>query len=302
MNSIYYRWLDPSYFMGDNIIEYKADTIEYLTAPGFFTRTIIAFAVWIVLAGLLYMLSGGQDKAADGDFSHAKRMRQLSGIGVVAYVITMTFISVDWFMSIEPHFFSTMYGVLYMVGQGLATIAFGIVLLAFIGKTAQFEGIGLTERSHSIGKMLLAFVVLWTYVSYGQYIIIWSGNLPEFTPWYLNRTEAGWSMIAVMLIIFHFAVPFFLLLSRKLKQDLRLLLLVAVLILLMRFFDIFWLIAPDFFDEGLTFDPLYLSLNILLGGLWVAIFVWILKRRPLLPTNELLKDPRVQTQEGHAHV
>jgi len=197
-------------------------------------------------------------------------------------------------MSIEPHFFSTIYGVLFMVGQVLSTLASILLLLALIGKYKPLSEVLTPTRIHSIGKMLLGFVVLWSYVSFAQYVIIWSGNLPEFTPWYINRTESGWNLIALMLMIFHFAVPFFLLLSRRYKRSLNPLWLIATLILVMRLFDIFWLIAPDFSEEGLRFDPLYLSLLLALGGIWVASFSAALKRRPLLPTNELRKDPRVQ--------
>jgi hypothetical protein len=226
-------------------------------------------------------------------------MRLLAGGGMVLYVVTMTMASVDWAMSIEPHFYSAIYGVIYMVGQGLSTLAFMLLLVYFLSqKKPMSDAVG-TLEIHSLSKMMLAFVVLWTYVSYGQYIIIWSGNIPEFTPWYINRTEEGWSLLAMALILFYFAVPFFLLLSRRLKQNLSLVWGVAILILVMRSVEIFWLIAPDFYTSGFTFDPMYIGVHLLLGGIWLTSFVWMLKRRPLLPSNELRKDPRVQG--GHAH-
>lgn len=291
MDAIYYRWYDLSYEGRDAIIEFKE---PYLNYTSWAIRSVLYFVIWFVLAGMLYKWSRDQDNAPDGDFSHAGRMRKLSAIGLVLYVITMTTSSVDWFMSIEPHFFSTIYGVLFMVGQGLSTLAFILLLLSVLGKYRPLSEVLTSTRIHSIGKMMLGFVILWAYVSFAQYVIIWSGNLPEFTPWYINRTESGWNLIALMLIIFHFAVPFFLLLSRRYKRSLNPLWLIAALILLMRLFDIFWLIAPDFSEEGLRFDPLYLSLLLALGGIWIASFSAALKRRPLLPTNELRKDPRVQ--------
>jgi peptidoglycan/LPS O-acetylase OafA/YrhL len=174
-----------------------------------------------------------------------------------------------------------------------------LLLVYFLSqKKPMSDAVG-TLEIHSLSKMMLAFVVLWTYVSYGQYIIIWSGNIPEFTPWYIHRTEEGWSLLALALILFYFAVPFFLLLSRRLKQNLSLVWGVAILVLVMRMVEIFWLIAPDFYTSGFTFDPMYIGAHLLLGGIWLTSFVWMLKRRPLLPANELRKDPRVQ--EGHAH-
>jgi hypothetical protein len=296
MGDIYYRWLDPEYFAGDALILGKQG---YLNVGAFLLRTIIYFGIWFALAWLFYQWSGQQDKAPDGNFSDAKRMRLLAAGGMVLYVVTMTMASVDWAMSIEPHFYSAIYGVIYMVGQGLSTLAFMLLLVYFLSqKKPMSDAVG-TLEIHSLSKMMLAFVVLWTYVSYGQYIIIWSGNIPEFTPWYIHRTEEGWSLLALALILFYFAVPFFLLLSRRLKQNLSLVWGVAVLILVMRMVEIFWLIAPDFYTSGLTFDPMYIGAHLLLGGIWLTSFVWMLKRRPLLPTNELRKDPRVQ--EGHAH-
>jgi len=296
MGDIYYRWLDPEYFAGDALILGKQG---YLNVGAFLLRTIIYFGIWFALAWLFYQWSGQQDKAPDGNFSDAKRMRLLAAGGMVLYVITMTMASVDWAMSIEPHFYSAIYGVIYMVGQGLSTLAFMLLLVYFLGqKKPMSDAVG-TLEIHSLSKMMLAFVVLWTYVSYGQYIIIWSGNIPEFTPWYINRTEEGWSLLALALILFYFAVPFFLLLSRRLKQNLSLVWGVALLVLVMRTVEIFWLIAPDFYTSGFTFDPMYIGTHLLLGGIWLTAFVWMLKRRPLLPANELRKDPRVQ--EGHAH-
>jgi hypothetical protein len=295
MEDIYFRWLDPSYYEGDAIIMHKKD---YLSTGAFILRTVIYFAIWIGLAGLIFKFSSDQDKAPDGDFGPHRRLRVVSGIGLVLYVITMTLASVDWAMSIEPHFFSTMYGVLYIVGQGLSALAFMVVLLTIIGKDEPLAEVITPNNVHGIGKLMLALTIFWTYVSYGQYVIIWSGNLPEFTPWYINRTSEGWSVVAVALILFHFAVPFFILLSRPFKRNLSTLWMVAVLLIVMRMVDIFWLIAPDF-QEALSFNPLYVALQVALGGIWITVFTWILKRRPLVPLNELRKDPRVQ--KGHAH-
>jgi hypothetical protein len=291
-------WTNPEYVAADHLLQHKE---PYLNTGAFMLRAIIYFVIWAGFAYLLWTWSREQDEAPDGDFRPAVRMRYLSGLGIVLFVITLTFASVDWGMSVEPHFYSTMYGVLFMVGYGLTALAFIVLLLARISDAKPFsEVLGIT-RIHAIAKLMFAFVVLWAYVSYGQYVIIWSGNLPEFTPWYIHRTEMGWGLIALLLIIFHFAVPFFILLSRRLKQTISQLWVVAALILVMRMVDVFWLIAPDFYTEGFSIGALltYVVAVVGLGGIWLSGFVWLIKQRPLVPQNDLRNDPRAQ--KGHAH-
>ncbi len=301
-NPAIYPWLDPAKIASDPIIAAKGN---YLNPPAWATRALIAFAVFIAIAGTLYRSSISQDSAPDGDFSLASRMRQVSGLGVLFYVVLMTMIAVDWSMSIEPHWFSAIYGVLFMVGQGLSIFAFIIVMISVIGQYQPFATIINKDRLDEYGKLMLAFVCLWAYVNYGQYIIIWSGNIQEFTPWYVNRLGEGWITLSVFLMLFHFAVPFALLLSRLLKRNLRLLSAVAAAILVMRLIEIFWLIAPDFVvsfgsNTG-TLGLSYLAAHVLLGGVWFMAFGWMLQRQPVLPTNDLRNDPRaMKGQVAHA--
>lgn len=293
-----YKWVDPAYVAGDPILEHKE---VYLNPPAYTIRTIIYFIIWVGGAVLLYKWSGDQDKAPDGDFKPAMRMRYLSGAGMVLYVITMTMASVDWAMSIEPHFFSTMYGVLFMVGQGLSTFAFLLLVLVFMRSTQPLSEVVVPARVHDVGKLMLAFTILWTYINYGQFVIIWSGNLPEFTPWYIHRSESGWLVVSVVMLLFQFAVPFFVLLSRPLKRALSGVSIVAALVFVMQMVYIFWLIAPDFYTSGFDASTLlpYIGALLVVGGLWLAVFAQVLKQRPLLPLNDMRNDPRAR--KGHAH-
>ena len=158
--------------------------------------------------------------------------------------LTITFASVDWAMSLDPHWFSTIYGVLFMVGQALAALTLVIVLLALFSKEAPFAGVVKPVDVHDLGKLMLAFTMLWAYIHLSQFLITWSGNLPEEIPWYLRRTHGGWKLVAQMLVVFHFALPFLLLLSRDLKRDAKRLAGVAGLVFLVRLLDLYWLVAP----------------------------------------------------------
>lgn len=295
MNNLYI-WTDQAVVAADPILLHKS---AYLNTGAFILRAGIYFAIWIGFIVLLYQASGAQDYAEPGNFRAAGLMRRASAIGVVTFILTMTLAAVDWGMSIEPHFFSTIYGVLYMIGQGLSTLAFLILILSLVGDKYPFTDVISPDRIHDLGKLMLAFVILWTYASYAQYIIIWSGNLPEYTPWYVRRTENGWQFIAGLLIAGHFALPFFILLSRRLKRQVDLIRWVALWILVMRMIDIYWIIAPDFYHGTFGINPLYIATHLALGGIWLTAFVFLIKRRPVLPMNDLRNDPR--TFGGHAH-
>lgn len=291
-----YSWTDPAYVASDPILEHKA---PYLNVGGFITRAVLFFIIWCGLAFLFFKWSSDQDRAPEGDFSDALRMRYLSGAGIVLYVVTMTFAMVDWAMSIEPHWFSAMYPVIYMVGQGLSTLVFLVLIIALVGHTRPYSEVLSPFLIDNMGKLIFGFVIVWTYVSFGQFVIIWSGNIPEFTPWYVHRSGEGWQALSVGLVICHFGVPFFVLLFNKVKSTLPLLWMIAAWMVVLRMAEIFWLIAPDLYTDGLGTAPVlsYAAMQVALGGIWLTGFIWILKQRPLLPQNELRKDPRLQ--KGH---
>ena len=234
----------------------------YLNVPFFIGRAIVYFVVWLGLAFFLYRWSVAEDESD----VNPRRFRRLSGPGLVLYGGTITFASVDWVMSLEPHWYSTIYPVIFAVGQILEGMAFSIIVLVCIGLQPPFENLlGPTQR-RDLGNLLLAFVMMWAYLSFSQFLLIWSENVPEEIPWYLKRTREGWQWLALVLVIFQFCLPFLLLLSREIKQDPRRLAAVALLVLIMRYLDVFWWIEPAFAD-GVYFYVL-VDLAALVGLFW----------------------------------
>jgi len=189
-------------------------------------------------------------------------------------------------MSLDAHWFSTIYGMLFIAGQGLTGIAFSIIILRLLSSRPETAEVTTPQAINDLGNLLLAFVMIWTYMNFSQYLIIWAGNLPEEIPWYVRRGAHGWQWVAAVLAVFHFAVPFLLLLGRANKRHRRLISGIALAVLAMRWVDIYWLIAPSFF-EGITVHLFDFVLFALLGGIWWYAFWNQLQKRPLLP----LRDP-----------
>jgi hypothetical protein len=256
----------------------------YLNVPFFIVRAAIYFTVWNAVSYFLNAWSLEQDRTPD--LRIARKMQMLSAGGLVAYGLTITFASFDWLMSIEPHWYSTIYGVLILGGQGLSALAFLIVVLAWLSRRPPLDRIVVKAHFHDLGNLTLAFVMLWAYFSFSQYLIIWSGNLPHEISWYANRLHTGWRAVGIALVLFHFAVPFAMLLSRTVKREVRLIVRLAVAILAARVIDLFWLIAPEFHTEGIAVSWLDILLPLSLGTFWTGCFLWQLRGRPILPVHD----------------
>jgi hypothetical protein len=277
-----YVWTNADLVAHDEILQHKH---LYLNTPFFLVRAAIYFGVWNALAYFLNTLSLRQDRG-DADQRIARRMQMLSGGGLLAYGLTITFASFDWLMSLEPHWFSTIYGVLILGGQGLSALAFLIVVLVWLSRRPPLDRIVVPAHFHDLGNLMLAFVMLWAYFSFSQYLIIWSGNLPPEIAWYMHRLETGWRFVGVTLILAHFAVPFVVLLSRQVKRQPNLLLKVAVGVLIARLIDLFWLIAPEFHEYGIVVSWLDVVLPLALGAIWTGCFIWQLRGRAILPVHD----------------
>jgi hypothetical protein len=276
------------------------DKARYLNLWFFVLRAGIYFAIWLAAAYLLNAWSLEQDRTAARQIS--KRMRILSGPGLVLFVLTVTFASVDWAMSLTPEWYSTIYGLIFVAAWSLSALAFTTAVMSLI--TNQEPMARLVRPSHfqDLGKLLLALVMLWAYFAFSQFLIIWSGNLPEEIRWYLPRVKGAWGVVALLVVIFHFGFPFLLLLSRGVKRDPRMLVLVALLVLLMRLVDLFWMILPGFTPDhsGLTAMLLAIVAQIGFGGVWFGVFLWQLGKRPLVPINDPQFDALLtQTETGH---
>ena len=295
MHSLY-EWTHADVVAKDPILTFKS---SYLNESGFYFRAVIYFAIWLVLTFLLTGWSRTQDQS--GDPSLKSRMINVSGPGIPVFVLAVTFASTDWVMSLEPHWFSTIFGFIFVVGQALAAMALCIIWVINLSDAEAYHEIGATKYLSDLGTLMFAFTVFWAYVSFSQFLIIWSANLAEEAPWYIKRSQGGWDLMALALILFHFALPFFLLLQRAIKRRTPLLMVIALLMLVMRYVDLYWYIAPSFSHGGPSvFHPHWLDITIPLsiGGFWLAYFTMQLKGAALVP----LHDPRMaETFAGEGH-
>ena len=263
----------------------------YLNKAFFLARSFGYIAIWMLGAWLLARASFRQDRTRDRAARH--RLQRLSGPGLLVYGFTLTFAAVDWAMSLEPHWLSSIYGLLFLSGQLLSTFALAAVAAALVRAYAPFGGALSGQRLHDLGNLLFMSVLLWAYVNFSQFLLIWSGNLPEEVTWYLARARGSWGVVALALLALHFALPFLLLLDGDLKRSPRALGAVAGLVLVLRLVDLFWLVAPSFFPAGLQVHWLDAAAPAAIGGLWTAAWLFFLRRAPLLP----LGDPRFAAEE-----
>jgi hypothetical protein len=275
-----------------------ASKASYLSLPFFTVRAVIYFAIWIVLAFFLNRWSKLQDTTADRQYT--KSMRVLSGPGMVLLVFTVTFASIDWFMSLEPEWFSTIYGLIFVAGWALSALAFVIAMLASLASHEPMKNVVAQMHFHDLGKLLLALVMLWSYFAFSQFLIIWSANLPEEIHWYLPRIQGAWGAIALSVILLHFAFPFLFLLSRSMKRDAGKLVIIAALILVMRLIDLFWTITPSFTHGHFHVSWIDIVAPIGMGGLWLAVFARALNRRPLIPFNDPQYESVLEQKSAHA--
>jgi len=286
-----YSWARPE-AVHDEILHQKA---PYLNVPFFWIRAVFYFAVWGVSIYLLNKWSHEQDRT--GYPLITQKIEKLAGPALAGYVLTMSFAAFDWVMSLEPHWFSTIFGVIFVVGQGLTTLAFAIIGTKLLEDREPISGVIQTKHFHDLGNLMFAFVLLWAYVSFSQFFIIWSGNLPEEITWYMHRLHGGWGVMAMVIVIFHFFVPFALLLLRKTKQRSKVLVKIAVAMFFMRMIDLYWTVAPNFNEGKFGIHWMDILAPIGIGGLWMAMFLSQLKSRALMPVN----DPRLAEAFAASH-
>lgn len=281
---VLYPWARPDASQ-DVVLRSKA---AYLNAPFMIVRTVFYFAVWTFYAWRLSRWSAEQDSRHDRAL--IDRMRRVSAPGLVVFTFVTTFAFIDWIMSLEPHWFSTIYGAMYVIGQVLEAFAFTIALVIVLSDREPLSRYVTKQHLHDLGNMMFAFMVLWAYLSFSQFIIIWSGNLPDEIPWYLRRLRGGWGWVALSLVVFHFAAPFVLLLMRGVKRNAQRLLGVCALLLLFRLIDVYWIVEPAFYNQKLSVHWLDFVMPLAVGGLWLGGFFSVLRSRPLVPVG----DPRLE--------
>lgn len=276
-----FPWMNPAMVAAAPDLQLKR---IYLNVPFFLAREIIYFGCWLWIAYRLSHFSAELDRT--GDPSYHDRLESMAGWALVVYAMTITFFAVDWVMSLEAHWFSTIFGLIFIVIQVQAAIALGILVAWLLGNYEPTSATITPARFNDLGNLLLTFVMLWAYLAFSQFLVIWSGDLLADISWYLSRAARGWSVLAAGLIVFYFAVPFFLLLMRDVKRRARVLARLCVVLLLMNFVDVFWMVVPSFHKENPRFYLLDLLLPLGFGGIWAAYYIRNLSRHPLLPYRD----------------
>jgi hypothetical protein len=268
----------------------------YLTSGGFLTRAAIYFVIWIALMVIFNKWSKEQDQQSDGE-PLKQRMKALAAPGIILYILAMTFAAIDWVMSLSPRWASTIYGFIFVAGQAISSMALMIAVVVMLSRSEPLKGVIKKRHLHDLGKLLFAFNMLWAYFAFSQLLIIWSGNQPEEISFYRTRLYGQWGVVAVIVLLFSFAIPFLLLLSRDLKRTAGLVSKVAVWMLFMRLVDLYWMTKPEFTARAMP-NWLDFVVPIALVGLWLGFFAMNLKQRPLLPVG----DPRLsEALAQHEH-
>lgn len=288
MHQLYY-WTNPARMVEEHL---QRQAQMYLSGPDFVLRAVIYFVGWGVMAYFLTRWSGLQDRPPDREFG--ARFRGLSGPGLVVYFFTMTFASVDWVMSLQPHWVSTIYGMIFVAGQGLAGLCLATVMVIVMSKYAPMRRVLKPAHLNDYGNLMLAFIMLWGWFTFSQWLIVWAGNLPDEISWYLVRLHHGWRYVGFCLLMFYFVFPFLFLLSKNLKRNPKTLMWFAVWMLVMRWADLFWQIEPAFNKDAFHISWLDFVIPIAMGGFWVSLFYYYLRGRPLVP----LHDPRARAIVG----
>jgi hypothetical protein len=299
-----YPWTHADLVAEDEILRHKA---PYLNSGFFLARAVFYFLGWTAIAWTLTAWSKKQD---EGDMSVNLKIQRLSGFGIVFYALTVTFAGIDWIMSLNPHWYSTLFGFLMLGGQGLAALSFTIIASTILSKRAPMADLLKPHHFHDLGKLSLAFVMLWAYFNFSQFLLTYAANLVEEIPYFITRLSNGWQYLAIFLLLFHFFVPFSLLLSRDNKRTASRLVVVACWILFMRFVDLFMLVSPEFASTGVNLHLvegeshvfvhwLDIAAPIGIGGVWLWMFFTQLAQRPLLALRDPYLHQALQSSGGH---
>jgi len=279
-----YSWTDPAEVAKNPVLQGKSG---YLNDSFFLIRALIYFVCW---SGLAVYLSGQSQKQDEtGDERITRRLQGVSAPGIIVFSLTVTLASVDWMMSLDPEWYSTMFGVYYFAGAILSAFAFIVLAIIFAQSRGALQGVVTVEHLHDMGKLLFAFTVFWTYIAFCQYFLIWYGNIPEETAYFMVRQQGSWPTVAKALMLGHFAIPFFFLMPRATKRNRTALCAAVLWLLVMHFMDLFWCVMPAHQHEGAHFGAIDAMAILAVGGSFLAVFGWVSSRRALVP----VRDPRL---------
>jgi len=286
-----YPWADAEKVASDPALQAK----QFVMTPGFtLARVVIVFAIWLILLAVLRSLSRKQE--ATGDAMIARKRVNWAGPGAVLFVLSTTIAVTDWVMSLEPHWYSTIFGLLFIVGSALTAMAMGTAYLATVREREPYANQLYERQWRDLGNLLLTLTILWAYMSFSQYLIIWSGNLPEEIGYYVNRKEGVWQAVGTILIFLHFLLPFFIFLSSLVKTRPQFLRAAAIYLLVVHFIDVMWMVLPSLHREGNVVAWSDFAAAAGIGGLWLIGFAWALSKTALIPSYDPHADQLVATE------
>jgi hypothetical protein len=293
-----YIWAQPLDQIADkHLREHLEDiTKTYLTTNGFIIRAILYFAIWNLLSFLLSHWSKQTDRAGARD--NTDRFKAVSGPGLILYGFTISFAAIDWVMSLDPSWISTIFGLVILIGEVLSAMCFAVVVERILFNYKPMSEMLTPDFVHDHGKWMMTFIMVWAYFNYSQWLIIWAGNLPAEITYYLRRLNGGWGSVGLFIVIFHFAVPFAILLSRPFKRNIRKLVWLAVWLMVMRYLDLFWIIEPNF-SKTLNVTLADVIVPVAIGGFWLAFFFRNLGALPLLPVYDPSAIEVLQPEHHH---
>jgi hypothetical protein len=279
-----YEWSHAEAVQNDALLQWKS---PFLNVPFFLTRAAIYFLLWSGIAVMYYRGSSSQDAA--GNHAVAARLRRLAGPALIVLALTQTLASIDWIMSLTPHWYSTMFGVYFFAGSFVGFIALLSVVSVALRRAGLLDTVINAEHLHDVGKFLFAFTAFWAYIAFSQFFLMWYGNLPEETIWFKVRMDGSWMKVSILLLAGHFVAPFFYLMGRDVKRNGATLALGGVWLLAMHFVDLYWQVMPTFHPEGFSPSILDIAALMTVGGCFVGAAAWLLRRQALVP----LRDPRI---------
>jgi len=279
-----YSWSVPGAADHDALLRWKE---PYLNVPFFLIRAALYFGLWSFIALIYFRGSRGQD--ATGDAAVSVRLRRFAGPAIIVLALTTAFASIDWIMSLTPHWYSTIFGVYFFAGSFVGFFALLSVVAVAMRRAGLLDTVISAEHLHDIGKLLFAFMVFWTYIGFSQFFLIWYANLPEETIWYKARMEGSWMTVSLFLMAGHFVVPFFYLMGRPVKRNGATLAVGGAWLLAMHFVDLYWQVMPTLHPDGFSPSLLDVAALVAVGGCFVAAASWLMRRQALVP----LRDPRL---------
>ncbi len=276
-----YHWSHADAVSHDHLLQHKA---VFLNVPFFIIRTLVYFTIWIVLTTLLYKFSLKQD--AGSSTLITKKLNKTSAPGVILFAFTTAFAAFDWLMSLDPHWYSTIFGVYYFAGSAMAVMAVLILIVMYFRKNGILTDVITPEHDHDFGKLLFTYMVFWAYMAFSQYFLIWYANIPEETVWFIHRWEGSWKFASQLLVWGHFVVPFLILMIRASKRSNLILSAMAIWLLLMHWLDMYWLAVPTLHPHGIQLSWIDLVTMLGIGGLFIGLFFYRLRKHAILPIGD----------------